>query len=107
MNRKSLKALSFLAIPAFILLSAQASFADPAFKPSEISGLLISQAQKSGGNRMGMHQERHDRMIQELGLNEEQARKMKTIQEAGKSQSKSLDEQLQAKRRELMQYMQS
>jgi Spy/CpxP family protein refolding chaperone len=49
----------------------------------------------------------HQKMMDELGLTPDQASKIKNIREQNHSQAKSIHDQLQDKRRDLMEYMSS
>jgi len=49
----------------------------------------------------------HQKMMDELGLTPDQASKIKTIREQNHSQAKSIHDQLQGKRKNLMEYMSS
>lgn len=99
-NRNPLKALSFLLVPtALLLLSApgycEGPSAPKASAPSEHSG------------RRHNENEAHQAFSKQLGLSPEQSQKVKAIMQEGHQQSQTMKEQLRAKRKALMQYLQT
>ncbi|MCE3234672.1 MAG: Heavy-metal resistance [Vampirovibrio sp.] len=117
--RNPRKAFAFLAVPAALLLMAQPGWAAPDLNGNaglfgmdcaQMNPMRIAQAEsgKPGhASNPAEREQRRQRMIKELGLNPEQAQKMKAIKEQGRGQGRALNQQLHAKRQALMQYLQS
>lgn len=114
-KRNPMQALAVLAIPAALLLLSVPAQADPfqggdagqSFGSSPQSGRHFQQEgpNQQGGQMQG--QDRHEQMMQQLGLSPEQRQKIKAIMQQGRTESQALHQQLKAKRQALMQYLQS
>ncbi len=137
MNRNPLKAGAFLAISLasslVVLLSPLAGAAEWfAGDPADFMTGQPQIAQANSGWGGGMQSDRRpdnrqgngnlrdgfrqgqgqgnqndNGMMQQLGLTQEQAEKLRAIKEQGRAQSKALHQQLRSKRQALMQYIQS
>ncbi len=106
MTRKHLKALTLLAVPLLLAAHPLPSLANPFGDFNAGNGLETSQ-NRPDTRPGGGPQDRHQQMMQDLGLSQDQMAKMKALHEQGKTQSQALHQQLKTKRQALMQYMQS
>lgn len=112
-NRNPFKATAFLAVPTALLLMAQPVFAESFWGAGNGQDFgrfdggqnRIAQGQAPGNSQT--RQDRQQQMIQQLGLNPDQAEKVKGIMQQGKAQSQALHQQLRAKRQAMMKYLQS
>lgn len=101
-NRMPLQKLAVLGLPLALLLNllTVSTWADPSSHGGRGQG-------QPNHSPSGSPDERHQHMIKELGLNPEQGQKVKSIMEQGRAQSQALREQLKAKRKSMMQYLQT
>lgn len=115
MARNHWKALAFLSVPLMVSLQTSISWSQPPHESPEtmqqapvLHGDLEKQASplqhQDSKSRDGMG-DRHERLIQELGLTSAQAQAVRSIAQAGRQESQALYQQLRTKRRALAEYL--